>query len=157
MKKSELMKRSNNISVPPAETGELRSGVERHKELELHNNRGSQSHSQNKLHQNCGNEQSESHPHNQRQYTHTWEQMVKNLTYLIHVYDAADSLYHFSHQLTGHTLSPHSIVSELLLVTDVINHMSTLYDPEIEWEENPVREVLDRKELSAVERAERLV
>ena len=55
------------------------------------------------------------------------------------------------------TLSSGSIVSELLLVTDVINHMSVLYDPEIEWEENPVREVLDRKEMSAVERAERLV
>ena len=51
------------------------------------------------------------------------------------------------------TLSPHSIVSELLLVTDVINHMSALYDPEIEWEENPVRDVLDQKDLSAVERA----
>ena len=35
--------------------------------------------------------------------------------------------------------------------------MSALYDPEIEGEENPVREVLDRKEMSAVERAERLV
>jgi hypothetical protein len=79
--------------------------------------------------------------------------MVKNLTYLIRVYDAADSLYQFCHQLTGHTLSPHSIISELLLVTDVINHMSALYDPEIEWEENPVREVLDRKDLSAKERA----
>ena len=97
------------------------------------------------------------HCDGQRQYTHTREQMVKNLTYLIRVYDAADSLYHFSHQLTGHTLSPHSIVSELLLVTDVINHMSALYDPEIEWEENPVREVLDRKEMSAKERAEMLV
>ena len=92
-----------------------------------------------------------------RQDQHSPEQMVKNLTYLIRVYDAADSLYHFSHQLTGHTLSPHSIVSELLLVTDVINHMSSLYDPEIKWEENPVRKVLDQKELSAKERAERLV
>ena len=51
------------------------------------------------------------------------------------------------------TLSSGSIVSELLLVTDVINHMSVLYDPEIEWEENPVRVVLDRKEMSAKERA----
>ena len=89
----------------------------------------------------------------QHQYTHTREQTIKNLTYLIRVYDAADSLYHFCHQLTGHTLSSHSIVSELLLVTDVINHMSALYDPEIEWEENPVREVLGQKDLSAVERA----
>ena len=55
------------------------------------------------------------------------------------------------------TLSSGSIVSELLLVTDMITHMSALYDPEIEWEENPVRVVLDRKEMSAGERAERLV
>ena len=55
------------------------------------------------------------------------------------------------------TLSSGSIVSELLLVTDVINHMSALYEPEIEWEENPVRVVLDRKEMSAKERAERLL
>ena len=55
------------------------------------------------------------------------------------------------------TLSSGNIVSELLLVTDVINHMSALYDPEIEWEENPEGVALDRKEMSAVERAERLV
>ena len=55
------------------------------------------------------------------------------------------------------TLSSGSIVSELLLVTDVINHMSALYDPEIEWEENPVRKVLERKDMSAKERAERLL
>ena len=58
MMKSELMKRSNNINVPPtdismppAETGQLRSGVVKHSDLgqnsglEPHNNRGSQSHS----------------------------------------------------------------------------------------------------------------
>ena len=95
--------------------------------------------------------------HSRDEIKYTREQMVKKLTYLIRVYDAADSFYHFCHQLTGTTLSSGSIVSELLLVTDVINHMSVLYDPEIEWEENPVREVLDRKDLSAKERAERLV
>ena len=39
----------------------------------------------------------------------------------------------------------------------MITHMSALYDPEIEWEENPVREVLDQKDLNAGERAERLL
>ena len=105
----------------------------------------------------CQMEQYRVDNHTREQYQYTREQIISIMERLIRVYDAADSLYHFCHQLTGHTLSPHSIVSEVLLVTDVINHMSALYDSEIEWEENPVREVLDRKEMSAKERAERLV
>ena len=88
---------------------------------------------------------------------------------LIRIHDAVNSLYHFSRHLTGPTLSPGSIVSELLLVTDVINRMSllstlsplstisTLYDPGVDWEESRIRMVLEDKGMSARERAERLV
>ena len=65
--------------------------------------------------------------------------------------------------LPAPTLSPGSIVSELLRVTDVINWMSplstisTLYDPGVDWEESRVRMVLERKDLSVEERAEKLM
>ena len=87
----------------------------------------------------------------------------------VNVHDATTSLYHFSRHLTGPTLSPGNIVSELFLVTDVINWMSplstlsplstisTLYDPGVNWEESRVRMVLEDKGISAGERAERLM
>ena len=88
------------------------------------------------------------------------EIQVKNLTDLIRVYDAANQLYLFCRHFTGTTLSPDSIVSELMRVTDVIKRLSPLYEEEyeagVDWEESRIRKVLDG-EGSAEERAERLL
>ena len=85
------------------------------------------------------------------------EPTLRNLTDLIRVYDAAASLYHFCQKLTGFELSSGSIVSELLRVTDVIKRMSSLYDPDVDWDDSAVATVLDNQELSAEERARRLL
>lgn len=85
------------------------------------------------------------------------EQTLRNLTDLIRVYDTADSLFLFCQQLTGFALSSGSIVSELLRVTDVINRMSPLHDPDVDWDDSPVATVLNNRELDVEERARRLL
>ena len=85
------------------------------------------------------------------------EQTLRNLTDLIRVYNAADSLFLFCQQLTGFALSSGSIVSELLRVTDVINRMSPLHDPDVDWDDSPVATVLNNRELDVEERARRLL
>ncbi len=73
------------------------------------------------------------------------------------IYDATNQLYQLSQQLTGPTLSKGSIVSELMRVIDVIKRMSTIYEESVDWEESRVRKVLDRKDMSAKERAMQLL
>lgn len=82
---------------------------------------------------------------------------IKNISDLIAVYDAANELRQLSYRLNGFTVDSKSILSELLKVTDVLNRISPLHDPKLDWEDSPVKHILDNRSLTSEERARRLM
>ena len=89
------------------------------------------------------------------------ETMIKILTILIDVYDASDELLELSQKLSGCCVDSDSLVMRIMYISEAIKWFSPLYqagvDRGVDWEESAVGRILERRELTAEERAVRLL
>ena len=84
---------------------------------------------------------------------------AKILTILIDVYDASDELLDLSQKLSGCCVDSDSLVMRIMYISEAIKYFSPLYQAGVDcdWEESAVGRILERRELTAEERAVRLI
>ena len=93
------------------------------------------------------------------------ERELKILTILIDVYDASDELLDLSQKLSGCCVDSDSLVMRIMYISEAIKWFSPLYQAGVDrgvgcgvdWEESAVGRILERRELTAEERAVRLI